>query len=75
MQNNPSTGSPAGLATICGKMALMKNSHMNVIFGGRAWIAGKPRGDQKMMIIALGERIIFPCLAGLSAPGGSHYCS
>jgi hypothetical protein len=39
-----------------------------------AWITEKPREDQKMMI-AFRELIIFFGLVGLSAPGGSHYCS
>jgi hypothetical protein len=34
-----------------------------------------PRRDQKIMIIAFGELIIFLGIAGLSAPGGSHCCS
>jgi hypothetical protein len=44
-------------------------------FGDRAWITRKTRGDQKMLIIAFGEMIIFLGLADLSAPGGSHCCS
>jgi hypothetical protein len=56
-------------------MASTKNSDVNVTFGRRAWITGKPRGDQKMMIIAFGELIIFLGLVGLSAPVGSHCCS
>jgi hypothetical protein len=32
-------------AKMSGRMASMKNSDVNVTFGGRAWIAGKPRGD------------------------------
>jgi hypothetical protein len=38
-----------------------------VTFSGRAWITKKPRGDQKMMIIAFGELSIFLGLVGLSS--------
>jgi hypothetical protein len=55
-------------------MASMKNSDMNATFGDRAWSTGKPRGGQKMIIIAFGELIIFLDLVGLSEPSGSH-CS
>jgi hypothetical protein len=59
---------------ICGIMASTKNSDVNVTFGGTAYITRKLRGDQKIMIIAFGELIIFFGLVGLSAPGGSHCC-
>jgi hypothetical protein len=39
---------------IYGKMVSMKNSDVDITFGGRVWITGKPRGDQKMTIIAFG---------------------
>jgi hypothetical protein len=55
-------------------MASTKNSDVNATFGGRVWITGKPRSDQKMMIIAFAELIIFLDLVGFSAPGGSHCC-
>jgi hypothetical protein len=55
-------------------MASTKNSDVNITFGDRTCITEKPRGDQKMMTIAFGELIFFG-LVGLSAPGGSHYCS
>jgi hypothetical protein len=75
MQNQLSTRITTGLAaTRCGKMALTKNPDVNVTFGGSAWITGKLRGDQKM-IIGFGELIIFLGPVGLSALGGSHYCS
>jgi hypothetical protein len=56
-------------------MESTKNSDVNITFGGRAWITGKPRGDQKMTIITFGELVIFLDLVGRSAPGGSHCCS
>jgi hypothetical protein len=59
-------------ATICGKMASAKNSDVNATFGNAAWITEKPRDDQKMMISAFGELILFLVLVGLSAPGGRH---
>jgi hypothetical protein len=62
-------------ATRCGKNGSMKNSDMNVTFGGKAWITGKPRGDQKMIIIVFRWLIILLGLVGLSTPGGSHCCS
>jgi hypothetical protein len=55
-------------------MLSTKNFLVNVIFGGKAWITGKPRGDQNMTIIAFGELIIFLGLVGLSAPAGRHCC-
>jgi hypothetical protein len=42
---------------------------VNVTFGRKAWITGKRRGGQKMMIIAFGELIFFLGLVGLSARG------
>jgi hypothetical protein len=62
-------------AIIWGKIVLTKNSDVNVTLGGRAWITGKLRGEQKMIIIAFGELIVFLGLVGLSALGGSHYYS
>jgi hypothetical protein len=56
-------------------MASKNDSDVNVTFSASAWITGKLRGDQKKMIIALGELIILISLVGLSAPGGSHCCS
>jgi hypothetical protein len=56
-------------------MASTKNSDVNVTFGERAWITGKPRGHQTMMVIAFGELIIFLGLVGLGPPGGSYCCS
>jgi hypothetical protein len=50
----------------------MKISDVNLAFGGRAWITGKPRGDQKTTIIASRELINCLGLVGLSAPDGSH---
>jgi hypothetical protein len=56
-------------------MASTKNSDADVTVGDRTWITGKPRRHQKMMIMAFRELIFFLGLFGLSAPGGSHYCS
>jgi hypothetical protein len=56
-------------------MPSTKNFDVNVTFSYRAWIAMKLRGDQKMMIIAFGELIIFLGLVTLAPPGGSHCCS
>jgi hypothetical protein len=56
-------------------MTSTKNYDLNVTFGDRSWIRGKPRGDQKMLIIAFGELIIFLGLVSFSALGGSHCCS
>jgi hypothetical protein len=56
-------------------MASTTNSDVNSTFGGRVWITGKLRGDQKMTVIVLGELIIFLSFGGFSAPGGSHCCS
>jgi hypothetical protein len=60
-------------AMTCGKTASAKNSDMNASFSSRPWITKNPRGDQKMMIMAFGELIIFLGLVNLSAPGGIHY--
>jgi hypothetical protein len=62
-------------AMISGKMLSMKNFAVNIIFGGKAWIRGKPRDDQNMTIIAFGGLIFFLGLVGLSALAGSHGCS
>jgi hypothetical protein len=53
-------------------MESTKNSDVNVTFGARAWITGKPRGDQKMMTITFGELTMFLGLVSLSSAGGSH---
>jgi hypothetical protein len=53
----------------------MKNFPVNATFGDKVWITGKPKSDQNMMIIAVGELAIFFSIVGLSEPAGSHYCS
>jgi hypothetical protein len=42
-----------------GNMLPTKNFTLNVTFGGKTWITGKPRGGQNTMIIAFGEVIVF----------------
>jgi hypothetical protein len=63
------------VVVIWGKMTSTKNFDVNITFDGRDWITGKPRGDQKMIIISFAELLIFLGLVGLSAPGGSYCCS
>jgi hypothetical protein len=76
MQNQPSTRLISWLGgDDMWQKASTKNFDVNATYGGKACITGKPRGDQKMMIIAFGEQIIFLGLVGLSAPGRSHCCS
>jgi hypothetical protein len=76
MQNRPSTRITSRFGSDnLWQNDTTKNFDMAVTFGDKAWIMGKLRGDQKMMIIAFGGLIIFFGLVGLSAPGGSHCCS
>jgi hypothetical protein len=49
------------------------NLEASVMSGRKAWIKGKPRGDQNLTAIAFGELTILFGLVGLSAPAGSHY--
>jgi hypothetical protein len=58
-------------ATTFGKMLSMKNLAVNVIYGDKAWIAGKSRDNENMTIIAFGELIIFLGLGRPLAPAGS----
>jgi hypothetical protein len=68
------SGSHACLAaTTSGKMFLIKNFAVKVIFGSNVWITGKWRGDQNMTIIAFGGLIILVGLECFSSPAGNHY--
>jgi hypothetical protein len=76
MQNQPSTRITCRLG--CDDIwqnGIDEESRCESTFGDRTWITGKPKGDQKIMIITFGELIIFRGLVGLSAPGGTHCCS
>jgi hypothetical protein len=61
--------------TLFGRMSLAKNRAVNGTFGGKAWITGKPRGDQNKTIIAFGDMIILLDLVDFSASARSYCCS
>jgi hypothetical protein len=54
MESQPPVVSQNGLTVaISGKMLFTKDSAVNITFGGKAQITGKPKGDRNTVIIGL----------------------